>query len=172
MFVRVKRIKGRDYAYLVQNTWTERGTRQKVGKYLGKVFRPQKGKNEGLTGFLKADLSGYIKENSFESIVEDLVRLELFNHELEGFTVDTKGQKVRDSKGKEIVLELNEGFLCSETLKKLLEYEKGTDEGFRLAEILLAAGIKVEKDVFIEIFGKMSNKEEEKKVAASKDFYY
>jgi hypothetical protein len=36
-FVREKRIKGKIYAYLVDSSWTPKGPRQKVVKYLGPV---------------------------------------------------------------------------------------------------------------------------------------
>jgi hypothetical protein len=34
-FIRIKKIKGRAYLYLVQNIWKKNGSRQKVVKYLG-----------------------------------------------------------------------------------------------------------------------------------------
>jgi hypothetical protein len=38
MFIRIKNIKKNKYAYLVNNKWTKKGTRQKVSKYLGRVY--------------------------------------------------------------------------------------------------------------------------------------
>lgn len=39
MFIRNKKIKGLNYLYLVENRWTEKGSRQKVIAYLGKGQR-------------------------------------------------------------------------------------------------------------------------------------
>jgi hypothetical protein len=38
-FIRIKRIKEWTYLYLVENIWTDKGSRQKVLKYYGKVDR-------------------------------------------------------------------------------------------------------------------------------------
>ena len=57
MFVRVKNIKGRKYAYLVENEWTPWGSRQRVTKYLGKLVSLERiGNNEKElpNGFRKA----------------------------------------------------------------------------------------------------------------------
>ena len=70
-FVRVKKISGSEYAYLVENTWTERGTRQRVGKYLGRIYKPDKVKSEGLANFLKiSDLGKHIRDNNFGKIAQ------------------------------------------------------------------------------------------------------
>ena len=53
-FVRVKRINGGTYAYLVENSWTRKGTRQKVSRYLGKVHAVEKSGSESLSVFSKA----------------------------------------------------------------------------------------------------------------------
>lgn len=77
-----------------------------------------------------------------------------------------------------MVLALNDGFLCSHTAKKLLEYDAAADySGYNLADALTAAGISVEKDVFISLFGKMqatagNGKRNMPEDSAFKDFYY
>ena len=45
MFIRLKKLKGKDYAYLVKNTWTKNGPRQKSKKYLGRCIILQKEKD-------------------------------------------------------------------------------------------------------------------------------
>ncbi|MBN2454849.1 hypothetical protein JXB11_04870 [Candidatus Woesearchaeota archaeon] len=173
MFVRVKRVKGQDYGYLVENTWTGSGTRQKVMAYLGKILKPARVKSEGLGGFLKLDSVGeYIRKSEYREAVKALVRLELYNHavddkiaaDFENFMV-TKG-------GRNVVLALNEGFLCGHSLKRALEYVPDEDySGFLLADVLTGAGIKVEKDAFVALFEKLQGREAEKK-AEGMDFYY
>ncbi len=39
MFIRKKKIKGKEYAYLVENKYINGRVKQKVKRYLGKVFR-------------------------------------------------------------------------------------------------------------------------------------
>ena len=43
-FIRTKKIKGYEYAYIVENTWKKRGckVKQKTKKYLGRVYRHDK----------------------------------------------------------------------------------------------------------------------------------
>src|SRR3990167_2170202 len=71
-FIRTKRVSGKEYAYLVANSWTASGPRQKVAKYLGRVIRPQKAKSEPLGAFLgltsEKDLKEWIMKNSFGEI--------------------------------------------------------------------------------------------------------
>ncbi len=174
-FVRVKRISGGEYAYLVENSWTERGARQKVGKYLGKVYRPEKAKSEGLGAFLGIpDAGKHIRNSDFKAIAADLIRRELHNHCIkEGdFAINFDESSVRDGRGKEATIAMNSGFLCRHTLGRLLEYDADKDySGYLLADLITAAGIAPEQDVFIELYGKSKAKHEA--AAARKfDFYY
>src|SRR3989344_1091867 len=88
VFVRIKRISGKEYGYLVTNSWTGSGPRQKVAKYLGRVIRPQKAKSEPLGAFLgltsENDLKEWIRKSSFGEIAAVLLRLELRNHGIDG----------------------------------------------------------------------------------------
>ena len=172
-FVRVKRVYGNQYGYLVENFWNGGGTNQKVTRYLGKVLSPEKVKSESLAGFLKvADLGKYVRESDFRVIVRDLVRLELQNHGVksEDFTVDFEEGAVCSKKGKGVVFAMNDGFLCGYTLKSLVEYDHGKDySGYVLADLLTAAGLLPGQDFFIELYGKFSSGED----AAKKfEFYY
>ena len=65
MFVRVKNIKGRPYAYLVENEWTPWGSRQKVAKYLGKTHlltRISEGMLELPEGLQQTIMQGVVQE--------------------------------------------------------------------------------------------------------------
>ncbi len=174
-FVRVKRINRGEYAYLVENSWTDRGARQKVGKYLGKVYRPEKAKSEGLGAFFGIpDIGKHIRSSDFKSITADLIKRELHNHDVkEGdFAINFDEVRVKDRRGKDVTIATNEGFLCSHTLRQLLEYDAEKDySGYLLADLITAAGIAPEQDVFIELYGKFRAKHEA--AAARKfDFYY
>ena len=192
VFIRIKRISGKEYGYLVANSWTSSGPRQKVTKYLGKVMRPEKAKSEGLAGFLgltsEQDLQDWIRKSSFKEVAAALIRLELANHNVSskeggsngfnGLKINVENAEFLDDKGKEIVFAMNDGFLCSHTAKRLLEYDPAADySGYNLADALTATGIAVEKDIFISLFGKMQatagmKRAEAIEKEASKDFYY
>ncbi len=174
-FVRVKRISGGEYAYLVENSWTDKGVRQKVSRYLGKVYSPEKAKSEGLGAFLGIpEVGRHIRSNSFKAIASDLVKLELHNHSAkEGdFAINFDELSVKDGRGKDVAIAMNNGFLCSHTLRQFLEYDAEKDySGYLLADLITAAGVAPEQDVFIELYGKFKAKHEA--AAARKfDFYY
>ncbi|MBI2663990.1 hypothetical protein HYX10_01465 [Candidatus Woesearchaeota archaeon] len=174
-FVRVKRISGSEYAYLVENSWTQRGGRQKVAQYLGRVHRPVKAKSEGLAGFLNtAELGKHIRNSDFKAVAADLIKLELHNHDVKisDFQINFDGLSVKSSSGKNVAVAMNNGFLCSYTLKRLLEYKPEADySGYVLADLITAAGILPEQEVFIKLYGKFRAKHE---AAAAKkfEFYY
>ena len=156
MFIRIKKIKNKEYAYLVENKWLNNSSRQVVKDYLGRVCKPERAKsvikiNHGL---------------DFKEFILDLARQELLNY---GFiaeggvlksgnvTVDLNELKFTKNK-KAIAISLNEGFLCAHTLSQLLNFRpKGNEEevGMTLAIMLVEAGIKVPKEEFIHVFEKV-----------------
>jgi hypothetical protein len=168
LFVRVKHIKGQDYGYLVENSWRDEGTRQKVAAYLGKILRPSRVKSE----VLNANPAEHVSKTSYSELMKQLVLLELMNHGLEGkVSVDFDNFAVSCG-NKKVVVALNEGFLCSHSLKKLISYIPDDDyTGFLLADLITGAGIKVEKDVFVELFQKLQGSVQ-KKQEEKMDFYY
>jgi hypothetical protein len=183
-FIRIKRISGKEYGYLVANSWTGSGPRQKVSKYLGRVIRPEKAKSEALQAFLgltaEQELRQWMGKNSFKEVAAALIRLELKNHGINdnnSYKTAVETADFLDDKGKPIVFALNDGFLCSHTAKKLLEYDPAADySGYNLADSLTAAGIAVDKNVFITLFGKaqatVKKQQETAEEKAFKDFYY
>ena len=54
---------------------------------------------------------------------------------------------------------IDEGFLCSASIKKLLDYVPEEDyTGFMLADRLTAAGIRIDKETFVALFEKLQQK--------------
>jgi len=154
MFVRIKKLKGKEYAYLVENEWTINGSRQRVKSYLGRIIRPLKMREK------EADISNM----EYKQAVMALLKQELHNHGFdESLTFDNKIKADLDEKkitnsGKNIVLAMNEGFLCSQTLKDALEIElTGHEEeaGMQLAKALVEAGLSIPKDTFVKLFEKI-----------------
>jgi len=174
-FIRTKKIAGNEYAYLVENKWYKRrhkgknkGPRQKVSKYLGRVYPFNKVNNNDFLTFKKInDLEQYLKNNSNNKnqIFRDLVEWELFRHNInkKEFTIDLNNKKIikgaRKSKisgtnsvgKKEVSLRMNEGFLNSFTLGRLFNLKSG--DSYYLAKCFVEAGIEIPKEVFVGVFG-------------------
>jgi hypothetical protein len=162
-FIRTKNISGKDYAYLVSNKWYKRkhkgknkGPRQKVSKYLGRVYSFDKVKDTDFYSFRKIkDLEGYLKKNSKYKMFRDLVEWEVFRHNInkEEFTIDYSNKKViNKNTKKEVSLGMNGGFLCSFTLSRLLNLGSGSSH--YLAKAFVEAGIEVPQELFVGVFGK------------------
>lgn len=153
MFIRSKKVKNQRYAYLVKNEWTKRGSRQKSLGYLGRIISPEKKDVK-----IQANLSG-----DFKNSVVDMIEKELIRH---GFA-KRDGKLVLDDivyqnlslkrKKKDVVLEMNEGFLCSHTIKGLVDFNPSGDEsdGVRLAEAIVSAGLNIDKETFLKLFEKI-----------------
>lgn len=134
MFIRTKKIKNKEYAYLVENKWTKKGSRQKVKKYLGKII---KAKRILQNNYLIDD------QKTYQTIINELIKYELDNHKIKNNTSS--------------VIAMNEGFLCKETITKLLhlknEKKQRIDkEGEKLANSLLEAGLQLKKEEFSKLF--------------------
>jgi len=114
-FLRVKKINNAKYLYLVGNKWYKRkakgkgkGPRQKVIKYLGKVYSFEKANNSDFHYFKNINnIEEYIKNNEKSSIIRDLVEWELFRHHInkDEFGIDFDNKKIL--KGKKDVAEDN-----------------------------------------------------------------
>ena len=168
-FIRTKRIKGNDYAYLVENRWKKKTSRQKVKKYLGRVIEFHKKRSIDFRGFLGIiDLSEYIKEHPKEEIINDLIVFELFscgfkkNDRLQWVCNDVKldlGQKSISHKNKSCVIRINDGFLCNETMQNLVAFNllgHSKEGALALARIFVDAGISIPKEVFVAFFNKIN----------------
>jgi len=187
-FIRKKKINGKEYGYLVQNKWTDKGSRQKA-RYLGKVLtlpiKEEISFEEYLRKNYNESMSDFIRKHSKVEIVTQLIIYELIKR---GFSIGEvefkkknligkwekkkealltdgiyyyKGRRLyKKSTHKEVLLELNEGFLCRFSTDRLLRASiTGYDErekGIKLAQVLLEAGLKVDKEVFVLLFGKFS----------------
>ena len=169
MFIRIKKIKDKEYAYLVENKWRKRkvkGSRQKVKGYLGKVFEYDKKYSKSFLEYHNIkDTSEYCKsKKKKKDIIKDLTIVSLSNYgfsdkegvfENQELFFDEKGLSLINKKtGKSVVLKANEGFLCEHTIKRILNYKEKEDEekGYRLAKYLIEAGLDVPRDIFIDLY--------------------
>ena len=176
MFFRIKRINGKEYAYKVKNKWTENGPRQKVAGYLGKVYRLQKKTDLSFESFV-TDIKGkmfaeYLNSLDFDNGIMDLVHWELTRHGLEKKDreqgnvfghpeIDSEieiGKGFVMAKSREAVLKMNDGYLCSSTLKEVFGagLVEEQEEGMDLAKTLINAGLQVPQEVFVKLYEKLS----------------
>jgi hypothetical protein len=162
-FIRLKKRKLKDktvsYAYLVKNKWSKKhnSPRQIVSKYLGRVYDFEK-KNDDTFESLNqiTDLEQYVLERSRTEIINDLIDWKIHQHQMPiQFKKKEKKILIAD---KEIVIRLNDGFLCSYYIGKLHRFNsKHTDPhyiGIDLATAFTQAGIDIPKELFVIIFDK------------------
>jgi len=157
-FIRIKKVKQWKYAYLVENKWKSKKTKQKVKQYLGRVHSL-----ENIVG-LKFDKD--ITKMSFGDAVKELLKFELMKNgfkekgdclKKESFAVNFGECSFADGK-KPVVFESNEGFICPFTFEKAMNFKKRSTEeetGLRLAETILEAGISIPHGVFVKLFEKI-----------------
>ncbi len=166
-FIRIKRIKGKEYGYLVENSWINNSSRQKVKDYLGKVLK-----------FEKKEVSYNVDQTKeIKQYILELVKKELLNH---GFTennevfennnifINIKELGFRKEK-KEVLLSLNEGFLCKKTVEDLLNFKVQQEEteekiAIRLAKTILESGLKTSHEEFVALFEKIMPEKKQEKI--------
>lgn len=159
-FFRIKKVKGKEYAYIVENEWKRKSSRQKVKAYLGRVHRFELKNNVDLAQFLKtASIEDYINDNPKNKIINDLIEWELFKHGISkhDFLIDFDNMEIQKNK-KNIAVFINDGFVCNATLKNLLEFKPEGDEetdGYRLARAFVEAGVKVPQEAFVGLCQKL-----------------
>ncbi|MFH1641683.1 MAG: hypothetical protein ABIC04_02175 [Nanoarchaeota archaeon] len=168
-YIRIKRIRKKsgneyEYAYLVENKWRKRvkngkpGARQKVKEFLGRISKPELVNDVEFLNYLKiADFNEYSK-NSYRKIVMDLIEWELYKHDVREINFDQEDNTVRKN-DKKIVVQMNEGFLCDHTLRKLIIFKFKEDEyeaGMALAKVFVDAGMDIPKELFVKVYEKMN----------------
>lgn len=162
MFFRIKKIKSKEYSYIVENQWGEKGSRQKVKGYLGRLYRFDLKSKIDFLDFMKVSNSAdYVKNNKKDQLICDLIEWELFRFGIskQEFLIDLNCPKIQ-KKTKNVVFFINDGFLCGLTIGNLLNFNVKGDEqidGYGFARAFVEAGIKVPKEVFVGIFGKLQN---------------
>ena len=158
-FIRTKKFNGKEYAYLVESKWYKRklkgkskGPRQKVSKYLGRVYFFEKANNIEFFDFkIMEKAEQYLVNNTYEEIIKDLVRWEIYRHNIsiKDFSINLDGKKIT-KEGKDVSLGINEGILNNHTLKRLFNLQ--SDDSLYLAKAFVEAGIEIPKEVFVGLF--------------------
>jgi hypothetical protein len=157
-FFRIKKIKGNEYVYSVENEWKKKGSRQKVKGYLGKAYRFYVQNDIGFLDHFKInDINSYIENNGKNKIINDLVEWEFFKFGIEKDFLSNESFKIQKN-NKNAVLLINEGYMSTLTLSNLANFKQEDEEtdGYRLARAFVEAGIKVPQEVFVGLFGKIT----------------
>lgn len=159
MFIRVKTISGKKYAYLCESVWRDSKNQQVVKQYLGKIFDAgetpsiqaiaQINKETLLTQLLSQTLgaAGFSKNNKDESVWSKEI-------DAQNLLVNEQSFAVKNSKDKEIIIRINDGYICSQTLlalHKVLQ-EPSTDQGQELARAFVDAGLRLSPGFFVDIY--------------------
>ncbi|MBI2546748.1 hypothetical protein HYV81_06235 [Candidatus Woesearchaeota archaeon] len=168
-FVRIKKIKGNEYAYTVENRWKGKGSRQKVIGYLGRVHRVAEAKELNFFEFFEVDdKEAYLKKVQKEELTSNIVRLELVKHgftgekvlQHNGLTVDLGALQVRQGKRKAAIA-MHDGFLADTTLRGLVGFKEigsQAELSVKLAKAFVEAGIKVDEELFVAVYEKVTGK--------------
>ena len=85
VFFRIKKIKGKEYAYIVENEWKRKSSRQKVKGYIGKVYRFNLLHDFDFLEYSKiGNTRDYVENNDKKRIISDLIEWELFKFGKQG----------------------------------------------------------------------------------------
>tara|TARA_Y100000310_G_C20119393_1_gene550764 strand:+ start:52 stop:531 length:480 start_codon:yes stop_codon:yes gene_type:complete len=154
-YIRIKKINNKNYAYLVETQKTIKGPRQKVKKYLGRVYDFEK------NGFNNGSNINQKSKKKFlqELIIEELISFgfknknRLSNKKImfcpKNFTIT----KVKNNK--EAVIRSNDGYIASFTLQRLLNFKRTDNldqDANNLAKKFLEAGINISEENFIKFY--------------------
>ena len=155
-YIRLKKINNSSYAYLVESNNTKEGPRQKVKKYLGRVYQLEKKDN---------NIESTIDYSSKKKILQSLILNELsplgFNkdknqYKHQNIIFSTEDFTITNTKNKkEAILKLNEGYLSSFTLNRLFNFKKSSDltaDAHLLAKYFLEAGLIINEKNFVKFY--------------------
>lgn len=173
MFIRIKKIKGLEYAYLVKSVWKDKTARQKVVQYLGKVYILKKTSTASFETFCEQEKKD-LENADLKTIIQALMEWTLWQHSFikdplvqkkwlfENGKVVGDPEKLKITSGKkDVTLKVNDGYMNACTVKALVDIQlnKNTEEqrqaATSLAKAFVDAGIEVPQDIFIEIFQKV-----------------
>jgi hypothetical protein len=161
VYIRTKKISNNNYAYLVEIINTKKGPRQKVIQYLGRVYDLE----------LKKDIINQKNnQNNKNEIILSLVLPELlargFNHKNDKWSFQkltfnskelTLTKTIKNKKSKEAIISLNDGYLCTFTLQRIINFKRTKDlqkDAQSLAKYFLEAGLNISQEQFISFYQK------------------
>ena len=157
-YIRTKKISGNKYAYLVEIISTDKGPRQKVKQYLGRVHNFEKSK----------EVSEINPGNSKENILLNLIQPELqamgFKERKDNFVYqklhfnNKKFSLTKSKTNKEAIISLNDGYLSTFTLQRIINFQKTKNlnkDAHTLAKYFLEAGLQINQELFVKFYQKL-----------------
>lgn len=165
-FIRTKKVKDYIYAYIVDNKWKSGKVKQKVKKYLGRVYDFKRNERD-FYDYFQEDILDYVEKHTNKEIVVMLVEWELGNlgfkkldkvYENEECIFDPKTIRFYNKRKADIALKCNEGLISDFTVRRLIRLNvKGDEEEvmYKFAKLFVEAGINVPKDMFIALYSKV-----------------
>lgn len=141
MFIRTKRVKGKRYAYLVENEWKNGRSRQKVVNYLGRVFdAPTPPAPELSQGLSRAQIIEQLVAQETALLKEEVK----FHKENNSFVC----------RRRDVVIAVNGGFLCTHTLTEIMDSLHVHEDrpGTALAHAFANAGLRIPQHAFVTFY--------------------
>ena len=156
-YIRTKKISGNKYAYLVEIISTDKGPRQKVKQYLGRVHVFEKSKEVS-----EINLGNTNKEILLNLIIPELKARGFKGKERLAYNKLVFNQNnlslTKSKTKKEAIIKLNEGYLSTFTLQRILNFQKSKNlnkDAHTLAKYFLEAGLKINQELFVKFYQKL-----------------
>jgi len=161
MFVRAKTIKGKKYAYLVENIWKNKKVSQKVKDYLGNIVELSDELIKEPNSVENYDWNQPLKLLFREIICDQFVSRGFIRKKWilkkDNLTINLSTNKIKKD-DQEIVLFLNGRYLYGKLLNQIQNFydvEEEDTPGQKLAKLFSDAGISISKDVFVMLYKKI-----------------
>ncbi|MCF7798738.1 hypothetical protein K9M74_02440 [Candidatus Woesearchaeota archaeon] len=160
MFVRAKKVKEKQYAYLVENDWVKGKVKQKVKNYLGRIIQVPPINELVIVSPIDFSLSK-------KDCIRQLITAEFLKRgfSLKGNFLINEDIKISLNTGKitadkkNVVLLINERYLYYQLLDNLLDFFAPESEedtkGEKLATAFSDAGIAIASEHFIALYKKI-----------------
>lgn len=157
-YIRIKKKSNNSYAYLVESKNTPQGPRQKVKRYLGKVYDAKKTEStktviqqDQKTDFLQSLTLRELQQHGFQPQKQQWYYTTNDNISL----IFSPKTLTLQCKQKEAILAINDGFLSSFTLQRIKRFRKTDDlqrDATLLAHYFLEAGILISQQEFVDYY--------------------
>ena len=156
VYIRIKNIANHKYAYVARSIATKKGSRQKIVKYLGRVYElemksdvvRQKIHAKTATKFLLELVIPTLKSLGFSK------KESHFTFKNMVFSPKTLTLSKKKTK-KNVVVKLQEGYLCTFTLSRICNFKKSKDvtkDATLLATYFHQAGIEITPEDFVRYY--------------------
>lgn len=175
MFIRVKKVKDYEYAYLVNSKWRKRAKIRGMKKWpehkylghIGRVYRFEPSYFCDFSDFIGGDFKLFLEKFGVCEVYKKFIEYELINC---GFKKNNdlyyNGKVIIDfsklmvhCNGKEAVVKINreKGYICSLYLEELFKINKinGRVEGINLMKRLKQVGAKIDPEDFYFLVKKL-----------------